>query len=319
LALALELVFGVEAAKTDRTDLVNLLLKYAPADTQLSELLRLDLKVPPTPLTAQRRLPPGVPEPAGDPAAWPNGRRPKDDVTDVAVRVIGGPNYIAARAGDGVNVNDVPLPSIFPLLSTPWDGRDRVHQNPPGTLPGPVQPGAGSSPGGTPTSTATPSVPTPTPPPSGTATATATPSATPSDTPSPTRTSTPTPPAPPPGPRVTGFLGVAEGQTLRGTVAIQVLVEGADVVQVEFVLSGPEAATHSEGVAPYTFLGDVGEEPIGWDTTEFPDGEYTLVATATDVTGRTGSATVRFRVANSPTTATPPPTSTPVPPTPTST
>jgi len=97
------------------------------------------------------------------------------------------------------------------------------------------------------------------------------------------------------------FWGVQEGQTLRGTVTIQALVEGADVVQVDFVLSAPRSATHSEGEPPYTFLGDVGEEPIGWDTTEFPDGEYTLVATATDVTGRTGSATVRFRVANSPT------------------
>jgi hypothetical protein len=38
-----------------------------------------------------------------DPAGWPNGRRPKDDVTDIAIRVVGGNNYIAARAGDGVN------------------------------------------------------------------------------------------------------------------------------------------------------------------------------------------------------------------------
>jgi hypothetical protein len=63
-----------------------------------------------------------------DPAAWPNGRRPRDDVTDVAVRVVGGPNYIAARAGDGVNVDDVGLTSTFPFLAVPADGRDRVHQ-----------------------------------------------------------------------------------------------------------------------------------------------------------------------------------------------
>jgi hypothetical protein len=39
----------------------------------------------------------------GDPAGYPNGRRPNDDVTDIAVRVVGGTNYINAHIGDGVN------------------------------------------------------------------------------------------------------------------------------------------------------------------------------------------------------------------------
>jgi hypothetical protein len=128
LALALELVFGVPAAKSNRQDLVDLLLKYQPSDTRLSELLRLDLGVPPTPLPAQRRMTVLASPP--DPAGWPNGRRPKDDVLDIAARVVGGPNYIAARAGDGVNKNFMPLPSDFPFLATPQDGRNRVHQNP---------------------------------------------------------------------------------------------------------------------------------------------------------------------------------------------
>jgi len=128
LAVALELATGVPAAKSGRTDLRDLLLKYGPSDTQLSELLRLNVNVAPTPLAAQRRLGP-LATPA-DPAAWPNGRRPKDDVTDIAVRVVGGPNYIAARAADGVNTNDRASPATFPFLGTPWDGRNRVHQNP---------------------------------------------------------------------------------------------------------------------------------------------------------------------------------------------
>ena len=65
-----------------------------------------------------------------DLAGWPNGRRPKDDVTDIAVRVVGGSSYIAGRAGDGVNKNFRPLPDTFPFLATPQDGRNRVHQNP---------------------------------------------------------------------------------------------------------------------------------------------------------------------------------------------
>lgn len=134
LAASLELVFGVEAGKADRTDLVDLLLKYMPEDTRLSELLRLDLSVSPTPLGSQQRMGPLATDAAGtstpDPAAWPNGRRPIDDVTDIAVRVVGGTNYIQGRAGDGVNTNDVSYPETFPFLPTPADGVNRVHPNP---------------------------------------------------------------------------------------------------------------------------------------------------------------------------------------------
>ena len=125
LALAMQLVFGVPAATTDRTDLRDLLLKYKPSDTILSDLLRLDVSVAPKALADQKRLT----VLAGDNAGWPNGRRPKDDVTDIAIRVVGGPNYINARAADGINTNDVALPDAFPYLGTPHDGRNRVHAN----------------------------------------------------------------------------------------------------------------------------------------------------------------------------------------------
>lgn len=147
LALELSLVFGVPTGCTpfgspdcrpnppagpgtfatwNRDDLVNILLKYAPGDRRLSELLRLDLTVPPTPLAAQKRMS----LLAGDNAGWPNGRRLKDDVTDIAVRVIGGPLYIANRIGDGVQTDDVANTAAFPFAGTPWDGRNRQHTNP---------------------------------------------------------------------------------------------------------------------------------------------------------------------------------------------
>jgi len=110
----------------NRTDLVNVLLKYQPNDTKLSELLRLNLNVAPTPLASQQRLT----LLAGDNAGWPNGRRPIDDVTDVAVQVVGGPNYIGAGAGDSVDANDKALPASFPFIASPWDGRGRFHANP---------------------------------------------------------------------------------------------------------------------------------------------------------------------------------------------
>jgi hypothetical protein len=137
LALALQLVYGVPAATTGRTDLRDLLLTYdghAPYGSY-SDLLRLDLHTPPTPLASQKRLGPLAHDANGaatpDPAAWPNGRRPMDDVTDVAVRVVGGSNYIDAMAADGINVNDKPLPNAFPFEATPWDGRNRIHLNRP--------------------------------------------------------------------------------------------------------------------------------------------------------------------------------------------
>lgn len=142
LALALQLAYGFPTGCTpfgtaacspnppaasdttlgnfNRDDLVNVLLKYSPADTNLSELLRLDVSVDPVPLAAQKRLA----ILAGDAAGWPNGRRPKDDVVDIAIRVVGGPNYINARAGDGVNTDLSPLPTSFPFVARPSDGRN---------------------------------------------------------------------------------------------------------------------------------------------------------------------------------------------------
>lgn len=125
-AFALKTVFGFDVPPSPRNDLVNILLKYSPSDKKLSELLRLDVSVAPTPLANQKRLT----VLAGDNAGWPNGRRPKDDVVDVAVRVVGGANYADNRAGDGVNTDDTALPVAFPFLATPFDGRNRTHVNP---------------------------------------------------------------------------------------------------------------------------------------------------------------------------------------------
>lgn len=124
LALALELITGLEAEPIP--GLGDLLLKYKPTDNTLSELLRLDLRVAPKALASQDPLT----ILAGDNAGWPNGRRPIDDVTDVAIRAIGGTNYINAGVGDSVNMNDLPLPTAFPFLATPHDGRNRQHTNP---------------------------------------------------------------------------------------------------------------------------------------------------------------------------------------------
>jgi hypothetical protein len=73
----------------------------------------------------------------GDPAGFPNGRRPFDDVTDIVLRVVVGgvlasgfdraPNN---RLGDGVNVNDAGLRKTFPYVAPALSGRNSRHVDP---------------------------------------------------------------------------------------------------------------------------------------------------------------------------------------------
>jgi hypothetical protein len=140
IAQALFLVFGFAVPAAPRGDLMSILLKYpgqslagTECGSPCAELLRLDLRVAPTAPVSQNRLGSAL---STDPAGWPNGRRPNDDVTDIAIRVVGGPNYIVNRAGDGVNFlqgaqgsNLTPngIYKVFPFLPTPYDGRNRRH------------------------------------------------------------------------------------------------------------------------------------------------------------------------------------------------
>jgi hypothetical protein len=152
LAAILNLLFNVPIPPTPRDDLVSVLLRYpGPQPGRLSELLRLDLSVAPRPpgnncspmtqcrLTVLAHDAAGAPIP--DPAGWPNGRRPNDDVTDIALRVVSGVLLGTgnARLGDGVNFNvGAPgsgvtangIATSFPFLPTPHDGRDRRHIDP---------------------------------------------------------------------------------------------------------------------------------------------------------------------------------------------
>ena len=165
IATALSLVYGVPVVPLDnspasnRTDLMSILLKYpgqalngSNCGNPCSELLRLDLRVDPTAPENQQRLGAAL---TADKAGWPNGRRPNDDVTDIAIRVVGGLNYIGAKAGDGVNFlagapgvvgSDITANGIarnFPFLPTPYDGKNRRHVDcgEPGSNPcGPLVP-----------------------------------------------------------------------------------------------------------------------------------------------------------------------------------
>ena len=136
VATALQFVSGIPVPPTPRDDIVGLLLTYPGQSSKAkrADLLRLDLSVPPTAPGQIKRLGPLAHDAAGnstpDPACFPNGRRPNDDVTDEVVRVAGGPNYIQNFVGDGVGVQEKGITPDFPFLPTPFDGRDRRHMDP---------------------------------------------------------------------------------------------------------------------------------------------------------------------------------------------
>lgn len=135
---------GIPVPSGDRLDLAPLVLYTGPtipAGTPkgpVADLLRINTGIPPTPPASQQRL--GLltlldTDPANDDAAgFPNGRRPDDDVTDIAVRALGGilvdPVAYGTRIGDGVNVNDKPKQTTFPFVPPAHDGRNSRHVDP---------------------------------------------------------------------------------------------------------------------------------------------------------------------------------------------
>lgn len=135
---------GVPVPAGPRLDLAPLVLYTGPtipAGTPrgpVADLLRVNTGIPPTPAAQQQRL--GLltlldANPNNDDAAgFPNGRRPDDDVTDIAARAVAGilvdPAVYGTRIGDGVNVNDKPKQATFPFVPPAHDGRNSRHVDP---------------------------------------------------------------------------------------------------------------------------------------------------------------------------------------------
>jgi len=91
LPVLINALFGVPPPAAPRNDLVQVFLTGVPnlnrpANVQASEMLRLNTSIAPVAPLAQNAL--GVL--GGDAAGFPNGRRPGDDVVDIALRVVEG-------------------------------------------------------------------------------------------------------------------------------------------------------------------------------------------------------------------------------------
>ncbi|PWT85874.1 MAG: hypothetical protein C5B57_02140 [Blastocatellia bacterium] len=103
LPVLIEALFGVPAPATPRVDLVQVFLTGVPslnqpATVKAAEMMRLNTTTPVVEAASQNSL--GVI--GGDTAGFPNGRRPGDDVVDIALRAVEGillPGHPAAIEG----------------------------------------------------------------------------------------------------------------------------------------------------------------------------------------------------------------------------
>jgi hypothetical protein len=71
---------------------------------------------------------------AGDLAGFPQGRRPVDDVVDIASRAVAGilanPTKFGTPIGDGVNTKGGGFAETFPYVLPAHSGRDSRHIGP---------------------------------------------------------------------------------------------------------------------------------------------------------------------------------------------
>jgi len=133
LPALIQLLFGnlgvVAPTNFPRTDLVEVFLTGIPGLNQttpaLAEELRLNTTTPPVPAAQQNDL--GVI--GGDVAGFPNGRRPGDDVVDIALRVMMGVLLSTndAPSGqlpftDGALVTANMFQQVFPYINPPLAG-----------------------------------------------------------------------------------------------------------------------------------------------------------------------------------------------------
>ena len=106
---------GLAPTNIPRTDLATVFLTgitgvNKPATVAPSEMLRLNTALPPVPFAAQNRL--GIVgnilAKGNDNAGFPNGRRPKDDVVDIALVAMLGGLCIANGDNDAFKFNSIP-------------------------------------------------------------------------------------------------------------------------------------------------------------------------------------------------------------------
>jgi hypothetical protein len=138
LATLFNSILKVSVPPAPRLDLLPLVQYMAPICPgcgpndagPIADLLRLNTGIPPTAVGSQKRL--GFL--AGDLAGFPQGRRPIDDVVDIASRAVAGiladPVKYGAAIGDGVNTKGTGFGTTFPYVNPANSGRNSHHSGP---------------------------------------------------------------------------------------------------------------------------------------------------------------------------------------------
>ena len=161
LPALLEILYGADGVKAPsvfpRGDLVAAFLTGVPGVNQPkniigSEMIRLNTALPTTPKGSQNSLGAAacfvngaltLGNPGCDPAGFPNGRRPGDDVVDIALRVVmgyllppgaGKPASANLPYTDGVLVEDSQFDNAFPYLKHPIPGSPNGKNGEPANL-----------------------------------------------------------------------------------------------------------------------------------------------------------------------------------------
>jgi hypothetical protein len=103
----------------------------SPSTGVLSEMLRLNTAIAPTPEAMQNRL--GLlggllAGPGGDLAGYPNGRRPSDDVVDISLVAVMGGLCVANGNNDTYKLGAACKPSAVPLGTAAFGLHDGVDQ-----------------------------------------------------------------------------------------------------------------------------------------------------------------------------------------------
>jgi len=144
----LEVAFGTPAGaiaptNAGRNDLVTVFLTGVKGVNQQgmvtpSEMLRLNTAIPAVPFAMQNRL--GIVgnilAGGSDNAGFPNGRRPKDDVVDIALVAVAGGLCLANGDTDKLGFGAACKPSAVPLGATAFKLHDGVDQAVVPLLPG---------------------------------------------------------------------------------------------------------------------------------------------------------------------------------------
>ncbi len=126
---------GIAPTNYPRTDLVTTFLTgiagvNQPRNVTPSEMLRLNTAIAPVPFAQQNRL--GVVgnllAGGSDMAGFPNGRRPKDDVVDIALVAVMGGLCMANGTTNALGFGAACQPSAVPLGATAFKLHDAVDQ-----------------------------------------------------------------------------------------------------------------------------------------------------------------------------------------------